>query len=153
MTIMFNDGEVAEAVRGVEAELRKVYPAVFVEAEAAGSAAIFDAGEDIDVIALLPGESDLHPLIETGWAYGGSEPAIGQGAWHSFRKGPVNLIVVTEADYYQRWQAATRLCQYLGVLVKNKGARCAVHAIVMDGFTADTARALEAQINSTDLLP
>lgn len=96
----------------------------------------------------LPDPSDVDYLVhvDTSWAteYVGAHLAAfmncgeydtADGAWAAVRKGDLNIIVTTDAQFYNLFGRATEVCKALQLVHKDQ--RVAVCQIVRDGKTAE----------------
>lgn len=107
--------------------------------ELVGSCAIQEYGNDIDVMIFVPVNwADKAAQIVETMGYEeeqGDKDEYGDGDFRSFRKGPVNILLVWEARVCVGWMASVEMCRYVGATTREQ--RVAIHRIIMDGCPAD----------------
>ncbi|PPE71465.1 hypothetical protein C1702_00225 [Caldimonas thermodepolymerans] len=115
-----------------------------------GSSRIVEDPQDLDVLVLLPrrhgneGTSLARDAEETALAAFGQDwqacresyELLGHH-WCALRRGPINLIVTTDPDWFSRFRRADEVC--VALKLTNKADRKVVHRIVRDGYDAKLA--------------
>lgn len=112
-----------------------------------GSRYINDKTEgDLDVLVYAPGDLFEEAVRFAGWEFGGSSP-MESDTWASLTKRIdgilVNLLLVTDRDYFERWATAAEVCRLVklmqdrGLTIDARAARVAIHNIVMDDSYAE----------------
>lgn len=108
-------------------------------------------GEDVDVLALIQMTENMYvfDIDLPNWQIGGSMLLFSVNSdWASFKRevdGVIyNMIVTTNAVMYNQWKIAVEICKYINHLLPadqflDKGQRCAIHAMIMDGYKAEDA--------------
>lgn len=113
---------------------RLPYTAVLV-----GSTYINGQGKDTDV--LVSGLTRAQ-VLAAGYVADGEDQYATSGAFQSYRKGDVNLILSEDRDYFHRFIQAAELCRVITRVTGHnisKDLRVAVHAFIRDETSVDTA--------------
>jgi hypothetical protein len=111
--------------------------------------------KDIDFLVLCHGETvGMNDLIDTslprhafgeGWDNGGSNALDAEGdQWGSIRRGDVNLILTTDAGWYDRSIKASDVC--VALQLTEKFDRIVAYRVIRDGFEPADARIEAAEI-------
>jgi hypothetical protein len=104
-------------------------------------------GDHVGMGVLEPDELEALPrhAFGAGWDNGGSNALDADGdQWGSIRKGDINLILTTDAEWYDRSVKASAVC--VALRLTEKFDRIVAYRVVRDGFEPEAARAEAEEI-------
>jgi hypothetical protein len=102
-------------------------------------------GDNVGMGVLEPHDLEDYPrhAFGAGWDNGGSNALDADGdQWGSIRRGDINLILTTDAEWYDRSVKASAVC--VALQLTEKFDRIVAYRVVRDGFAPAHAR-VEAQ--------
>lgn len=100
-----------------------------------GSTYALGAGKDIDILAEVPNQEGFAGLLtQEGWTREGLE-GYPVGDFISCRKGEVNVLLVADRNYYDRFALAAEVCKVLHL--QSRDDRVKVHKVVRDRKSAE----------------
>lgn len=120
--------DLARAVEYVEG----LYKGTLALVEGTGSVYTNGTGADLDVLVL---SLDPTPLLNNGFipccadGYGGD--------FRAYRNGDVNVILVSDMEFFVKWEIAAKVCRYLGTC--NKEQRALIHTMCKYNLTHEEA--------------
>lgn len=111
--------------------------------EVVGSTFISDKDDsDVDVLVYVE-DGSLEEMIYPGWTYGGSK-SPNPDCWVSWVRivdgVTINMLVVTDRNYYDSWLKAADVCRFLhlqGYKLRNASVH-GIHEIIMEDSDPET---------------
>lgn len=108
-----------------------------------GSVYILGEGNDLDVLVRAEDANDAMDRLETEGYRPTGNPSGEEDDFLTLRKGHINVIVTQSQEFFDNFLEAAEVCKLLKLTSKQD--RIAVHRVLMDGESAEVARAVARQ--------
>ncbi len=123
----------------VQHALRSALGAEYINSSHVGSSYTVGRGMDLDIVVHVKDTDEACcALDDAGYECNSKDYEDSTDTFKCLRNGLVNVMLVSDAEWYDKFVLAAEVCKTLQL--QEKWERIAVHRVIMDGEDAHTAK-------------